>query len=448
MRSLSRLSVVPTTEFLGNFDPCRPRMLVAGSMPRTAKPGVAIPGGHRIRCGRGMTCMKLGFRLWSPQEPTRESGKADSVRWKSRFKDPMGKGKKVAVENVRGGEDLWDAAAVAEQGSYPEHLVIMVNGLVGSAEDWRFAAEQFVKKLPDKVIVHRSECNTSRLTFDGVDLMGERLAEEVRSVVKQRGGVQKISFVAHSLGGLVARYAIGRLYEPSTRVEPPADAKDQFDEEGSLDGRIAGLEPMNFITFASPHLGSRGHKQIPFLCGLPFLERRASETAHLIVGRTGKHLFLTDSADGRPPLLLRMVDDCDDIKFRSALRSFKRRVAYANANYDHIVGWRTSSIRRQHELPKHHLLVEDDKYPHVVFVDKGNVVIKHNKVLVDREAQKYDLEEEMIRGLTQVPWERVDVSFQKSRQRYVAHNTIQVKSYWLNSDGADVVFHMIDNFLI
>lgn len=33
----------------------------------------------------------------------------------------------------------------------------------------------------------------------------------------------------------------------------------------------------------------------------------------------------------------------------------------------------------------------------------------------------------MIRGLTQVPWERVDVSFQKSRQRYIAHSTIQVK---------------------
>lgn len=36
--------------------------------------------------------------------------------------------------------------------------------------------------------------------------------------------------------------------------------------------------------------------------------------------------------------------------------------------------------------------------------------------------------EEMIRGLTQVPWERVDVSFQKSKQRYVAHNTIQESS--------------------
>lgn len=116
--------------------------------------------------------------------------------------------------------------------------------------------------------------------------------------------------------------------------------------------------------------------------------------------------------------------------------------------YKDIVGWRTSSIRRQHELPKHHLLVKDEKYPHIVFVDKGNTEIKHNEVLVDLNAQQYDLEEEMIRGLTQVSWERVDVSFQKSRQRYVAHNTIQVKSYWLNSDGADVVFHMIDNFLI
>lgn len=34
--------------------------------------------------------------------------------------------------------------------------------------------------------------------------------------------------------------------------------------------------------------------------------------------------------------------------------------------------------------------------------------------------------EEMIKGLTQVPWERVDVSFQKSNQRYIAHSTIQV----------------------
>ncbi|URE07091.1 Putative serine esterase (DUF676) [Musa troglodytarum] len=245
-------------------------MLAADSMLQTSKLGLGIPRRRRIDGTTGPDSVKLGFRTRSAaQEQRSESGEMDSRWWLSCFRVCVVKGKKAEVESIRRGEDLWDAALAAQQGSFPEHLVVMVNGLVGSADDWRFAAEQFVKKLPDKVFVHRSECNSSRLTFDGVDLMGERLAEE-----------------------------------------------------------------------------------LPFLCGLPFLERRASETAHLIVGRTGKHLFLTDNDDGKPPLLLQMVDDCDDIKFRSALHSFKRRVAYANANFDHMVGWRTSSIRHQRELPK------------------------------------------------------------------------------------------------
>jgi hypothetical protein len=42
--------------------------------------------------------------------------------------------------------------------------------------------------------------------------------------------------------------------------------------------------------------------------------------------------------------------------------------------------------------------------------------------------------EKMIRGLTQVPWERVDVSFETSKQRYVAHSTIQVRLCILTLD--------------
>ncbi|CAA6672209.1 unnamed protein product [Spirodela intermedia] len=302
----------------------------------------------------------------------------------------------------------------------------MVNGIVGSAEDWKYAAEQFVKKLPGKVTVYRSQSNYSILTFDGVDMMGERLAKEVLSVVKRRPGVQRISFVAHSLGGLIARYAVGRLYEPGSPEE-------------SIRGRVAGLEPANFITFATPHLGSRGHKQLPFLGGLPFLERGASQAAHLIVGRTGKHLFLTDDDGGKPPCSFEW----------SALTSFKRCVAYANANFDHMVGWRTSSIRRQHELPDPHLLASDERYPHIVFVGRGDVTAgDQGEPSPAGTFQRVDLEEEMIRGLSQVPWERIDVSFKESTQRYIAHTTIQVKSYWMNSDGADVVSHMIDNFLV
>uniref|UniRef100_A0A0A9AW24 Uncharacterized protein n=1 Tax=Arundo donax TaxID=35708 RepID=A0A0A9AW24_ARUDO len=54
----------------------------------------------------------------------------------------------------------------------------------------------------------------------------------------------------------------------------------------------------------------------------------------------------------------------------------------------------------------------------------------------------------MIRGLTQVTWERVDVCFHKSWLRYNAHNNIQVRIHPVNSDGEDVIYHMIDNFLV
>jgi triacylglycerol esterase/lipase EstA (alpha/beta hydrolase family) len=80
--------------------------------------------------------------------------------------------------------------------------------------------------------------------------------------VEQRRGVKKISIVAHSLGGLVARYAIGRLYERNIRITSVGNSRDEGER---LEGLIAGLEAMNFITFASPHLGSSGNKQVTLI---------------------------------------------------------------------------------------------------------------------------------------------------------------------------------------
>lgn len=83
---------------------------------------------------------------------------------------------------------------------------------------------------------------------------------QVLHVIKQKPSLHKISFVAHSLGGLVARYAIGMLFKPSGME----NAKDVSCLEESK-GTIGGLEPVNFITVATPHLGSRGNKQVCFL---------------------------------------------------------------------------------------------------------------------------------------------------------------------------------------
>lgn len=144
-----------------------------------------------------------------------------------------------------------------------------------------------------------SKRNYSTLTLDGVDVMGGRLAEEVCAiifktkfifpfchidfiycvhmstldlfsiqillVIKRYPHVQKISFICHSLGGLIARYAIAKLYElKDVQVNGEYNKHGFRDEsyEGEFRGKIAGLEPINFITCATPHLGSRGHKQV------------------------------------------------------------------------------------------------------------------------------------------------------------------------------------------
>lgn len=54
--------------------------------------------------------------------------------------------------------------------------------------------------------------------------------------------------------------------------------------------------------------------KVPLFHGSHVLEKAATRTSWFL-GRTGKHLFLTDGKDGKPPLLLQMASDCEDLKF-------------------------------------------------------------------------------------------------------------------------------------
>ena len=92
---------------------------------------------------------------------------------------------------------------------------------------------------------------------------------QVLEAITRNPGVKKISFIAHSLGGLVARYAIGILYEPPSNGEIAGENGGELmdvelihhSEEQSR-GKIAGLEPVNFISVATPHLGCKGKNQV------------------------------------------------------------------------------------------------------------------------------------------------------------------------------------------
>ncbi|KAL3020488.1 hypothetical protein AAZX31_05G147100 [Glycine max] len=224
---------------------------------------------------------------------------------------------------------------------------------------------------------------------------------------------------------------------------------------------IAGLEPINFITLATPHLGVRGKKQLPFLLGVPILEKLAAPIAPFFVGQTGSQLFLTDGKPDKPPLLLRMASDSDDGKFLSALGAFTCRIIYANVSYDHMVGWRTSSIRRETELskpPRKSL----DGYKHVVDVEYCPPVPSDGpkfppKAVKAKEAAQNApntqntveyheiVEDEMIQGLQQLGWKKVDVSFHSAFWPFFAHNNIHVKNEWLHNAGVGVIAHVADS---
>ncbi|KAG2241972.1 hypothetical protein Bca4012_054846 [Brassica carinata] len=342
----------------------------------------------------------------------------------------------------------------------PDHLIVLVHGILASPSDWLYVEAEMKRRLGRRFLIYASSSNTFTKTFGGIDGAGKRLAEEVRQVVQKSKSLKKISFLAHSLGGLFARHAVAVLY--SAAVSQASDgAVSNSGNSHLLRGRIAGLEPINFITLATPHLGVRGRKQLPFLLGVPILEKLAAPLAPFVVGRTGSQLFLTDNKADKPPLLLRMASDCEDLKFLSSLGAFRSRIVYANVSYDHMVGWRTSSIRRETELfkpPRRSL----DGYKHVVDVEYCPPVSSDGAHFPPEAAKAKEaaqsspspqntleyheiVEDEMIRGLQTLGWKKVDVSFHSTFWPYLAHNNIHVKSERLYKAGAGVVAHVADS---
>ncbi|KAK6154772.1 hypothetical protein DH2020_009020 [Rehmannia glutinosa] len=341
----------------------------------------------------------------------------------------------------------------------PDHLLVLVHGILASPSDWTYFEVELKRRLGKRFLIYASSCNTYTKTFTGIDGAGKRLADEVMQVVKKAENLKKISFLAHSLGGMFARYAIAVLYTPNVSSyksddlagSPPTKVKTLY---SSNKGLIAGLEAVNFITLATPHLG------LPFLLGVPFLEKLAAPLAPVFTGRTGSQLFLTDGKPNKPPLLLRMASDCEDGKFISALGVFRCRVLYANVSYDHMVGWRTSSIRREKELYKPPRLSLDG-YKHVVDVEYCPPVSSEgphfppkaakakeaaqNEPTVQNTVEYHEImEEEMIHGLQRLGWKKVDVSFHSTFWPFFAHNNIHVKNEWFHNAGAGVVAHVAD----
>ncbi|DAZ96400.1 TPA: hypothetical protein N0F65_012481 [Lagenidium giganteum] len=154
---------------------------------------------------------------------------------------------------------------------HASHLVVCQHGLHGSDADF----VHFVRLLHEHlahadVFVHSATCNAQGFfqTYDGVDTGGQRLADEILGLSKRMPNLTKFSLIGHSLGGLYSRYCLGILYAR---------------------GFFQNVQPMNFVTLATPHLGIRRPQRGSF----NFIY---NTVAPRLFDRTGDQLSLRDTA--------------------------------------------------------------------------------------------------------------------------------------------------------
>ena len=173
----------------------------------------------------------------------------------------------------------------------------------------------------DELHILVAESNSGYYTYDGIDTGGERVCVEIEKTLKAAkangANITKLSVIGYSLGGLVARYAIGLLHA-----------------KGVLDS----LECRNFTAFASPFVGARTPAS-------GTLNALFNAIGARTISVSGRQLFGIDSFrdTGRP--LLSVLADPESI-FMASLRRFTRRTLYANIVNDRSAVYYTTAIAK------------------------------------------------------------------------------------------------------
>jgi hypothetical protein len=191
------------------------------------------------------------------------------------------------------------------------HLVVLQNGLSG--HHWRMnSVASYLRgefAASDCAVVI-SDVNNMALTYFGIESCGRRLRDYVKQQCVAHPNATRISFVGHSLGGLMIRHCIGLLYEENF-----------FGNDRSKLQMQAAL----YISIASPHLGVRS------------VDPLRQALARWAIRQTGAALLLEDS----DMLLLRMSEP--ESSFMLGLQQFQLH-AYGNLTGDTLVPFNTACL--------------------------------------------------------------------------------------------------------
>lgn len=218
-----------------------------------------------------------------------------------------------------------------------KHLVVLIHGLWGSHNHMKPMEQVYREKLgislDDKdnddndIIFFAPRQNALFKTFDGIEIIGYRTLIELCNFIKDfrdqnqrtQNKITRISIVGYSLGGLVARFIIGKCF---------TDCQEIFQD----------IEPFIFMTVASPHLGIQFYDTSNILrawVANPVLRFMGST----FLGQSGRELFINQSGN-KTPILVRLSGN----EYLYGLSLFKHRIVMANVKNDRTVAFYTAFI--------------------------------------------------------------------------------------------------------
>jgi hypothetical protein len=219
--------------------------------------------------------------------------------------------------------DVWNSPQPRKD--KPLHLVVITHGLHSNlGADMLYLKEQVdaaCQQSGENVIVRGFAGNACK-TEKGIKFLGRRLANYITTELVPQGAripkgfvmPQKISFIAHSLGGLVQTYALAEIHSNYPEF-------------------FSKVKPVNFICLATPFLGIsyENPAYIKFALDVGF------------AGKTGRDLGMSwkVSAKNQHQPLLKILPSGPT---HEVLKKFERRTLYANAVNDGIVPLRTSAL--------------------------------------------------------------------------------------------------------
>eukprot|EP00002_Diphylleia_rotans_P001346 TRINITY_DN10757_c0_g1_i1.p1 TRINITY_DN10757_c0_g1~~TRINITY_DN10757_c0_g1_i1.p1 ORF type:complete len:715 (+),score=139.79 TRINITY_DN10757_c0_g1_i1:43-2187(+) len=185
------------------------------------------------------------------------------------------------------------------------HFIVYVHGFQGSVYDCRIIRGHMIMLFPN--FVHFVSRSNERRTHDSIDEMGERLVNEILHEIQlMPSKPSRISFIGHSLGGLIVRAAI-----QNSAFAPYLDLL------------------YTYISLSSPHLGT---------LKLPgFLVSSGMRIWSLISNSTClNQLLLKDRRDNQTPFLVRLTENEKLGKFRYVL--------LLSSEQDEYVPWSSARI--------------------------------------------------------------------------------------------------------